>query len=405
MVTREYTFIVGPETATLPTLATPSAGVAAAESASINNHALAFSVAASAATIALKTRAGTDPTSTDYVSLSFRSATLATGTPITRLATAATSVVLSSGSTLGQVSGQASDIYVYAIDNAGTVELAVSHAYYPENALVTTTAEGGAGAADSATVMYSTTARSNVACRLIGVITNTQTTAGTWAQTATKIQLAPFEPVKAPTVQKFTSGSGTYYTPAGVKMLRVRMVGGGGGGGQGQTASTSFGGGNGGNTTFGDGTAPGGTGGPSGGNTASIQSTGTLGSGWIGFTSPSANNFGLASAGFTGASNPIYVVGANGMSSVLANGSPGGFFGTAPSSPANSGAGAGGGGCTNTINLYSGGGGAAGAYIDAIISSPLASYAYAVGAGGTAGGSGSAGGAGGSGIIIVEEYY
>lgn len=33
----------------------------------------------------------------------------------------------------------------------------------------------------------------------------------------------------APTVQKFTSGSGTYTTPAGVKYIRVRLVGGAGG--------------------------------------------------------------------------------------------------------------------------------------------------------------------------------
>lgn len=32
-----------------------------------------------------------------------------------------------------------------------------------------------------------------------------------------------------PTVQKFTSGSGTYTTPSGVKWIRVRMVGGVGG--------------------------------------------------------------------------------------------------------------------------------------------------------------------------------
>jgi len=53
----------------------------------------------------------------------------------------------------------------------------------------------------------------------------------------------------APSVQKFTSGSGTYTTPAGVKRIRVRMVGGGGGGAGG--GSTYGAGGNGGDTTFG----------------------------------------------------------------------------------------------------------------------------------------------------------
>jgi hypothetical protein len=47
----------------------------------------------------------------------------------------------------------------------------------------------------------------------------------------------------APTVQTFTSGSGTYTTPAGVAYIRVRMVGGGGGGGCGNTTANGGGGG------------------------------------------------------------------------------------------------------------------------------------------------------------------
>ena len=69
-------------------------------------------------------------------------------------------------------------IYVYAIDNAGTVELAVSSTLLDQGSLQTTTAEGGAGAADSRFVLYSTTARSNVPIRLIGRIKSSQATAG-----------------------------------------------------------------------------------------------------------------------------------------------------------------------------------------------------------------------------------
>jgi hypothetical protein len=192
MVTREYSFIVGPETATLPTTATPSAGVAAAESGSLNNHALSFSVSASAATIALKTRAGTDPTATDYVSMSFRSATPATGTPITRTVTAALSTVISSGSTAGHSSGVARYLYIYALDNSGTVELAWSSSLFDDGSVQSTTAEGGAGGADSAHILYSTTARSNVSIRLLGRIKSSQATAGTWASAPIEISLPPF---------------------------------------------------------------------------------------------------------------------------------------------------------------------------------------------------------------------
>src|SRR5262245_8072642 len=64
------------------------------------------------------------------------------------------------------------------------------------------------------------------------------------------------------TRQVFTSGSGTYTTPANCRALNVRMVGGGGGG----AASTTGAGGTGGNTTFGALTANGGSGGSAGGS-------------------------------------------------------------------------------------------------------------------------------------------
>lgn len=35
--------------------------------------------------------------------------------------------------------------------------------------------------------------------------------------------------IKAPTIQKFLSGSGTYSTPIGVRYIKVKMVGGAGG--------------------------------------------------------------------------------------------------------------------------------------------------------------------------------
>ena len=57
-----------------------------------------------------------------------------------------------------------------------------------ETNLISTTAEGGAGAADSANVIYSTTARTSVAYRVIGFIDSTQATAGTWATAPSTIQ-------------------------------------------------------------------------------------------------------------------------------------------------------------------------------------------------------------------------
>ena len=124
--------------------------------------------------------------------LDFRSATLGSGSVNTRDISSSISVTVSSGSTLGTVSGQQSRIAVLAIDNAGTVELAVVNIAggnaLSETGLISTTAEGGAGAADSASTIYSTTARSNVPYRVVGYVESTQSTAGTWATAPSTIQ-------------------------------------------------------------------------------------------------------------------------------------------------------------------------------------------------------------------------
>jgi hypothetical protein len=129
--------------------------------------------------------------SASYLSLDFRSTTLGSGA-VTRVCGTPANLVISSGSTLGTTNGVQSDIVVLAINNAGTIELAAVNLAggtdLSEINLVSTTAEGGAGAADSATVVYSTTARSNLSYRVIGIVRSTQATAGTWATAPSLIQ-------------------------------------------------------------------------------------------------------------------------------------------------------------------------------------------------------------------------
>jgi hypothetical protein len=141
---------------------------------------ISASVAASALTI-----------SASALKLDFRSTTLGSGTVTTVSGTPA-NLVISSGSTLGTVSAQQSRIVVIALNNAGTIELAAVNIsggnQLDETNLITTTAEGGAGAADSANVVYSTTARTSLAYRVIGFIQSTQATAGTWATAPSTIQ-------------------------------------------------------------------------------------------------------------------------------------------------------------------------------------------------------------------------
>lgn len=159
----------------------------------LSNLAFASSVGSSALTISLKGQDGNDPSSSNIVTIGFRNATLTTGSYTTVTVTGALSLVVSSGSTLGQTSAVEGYIYIYAINNAGTVELAVSSSLIQEGGVITTTTEGGAGAADSYTGIYSTTGRSNVPFRLIARIRQTQATAGTWASAGTSKDVYPFE--------------------------------------------------------------------------------------------------------------------------------------------------------------------------------------------------------------------
>lgn len=160
----------------------------------VQNMGLAASVAANALTITLTNGAGSAPTSSSPVRIPFKNSTAATGTPVFRTVTSSITATISSGSTLGSVSGKANWIYVYALDNGGTVELAFSASKnWDEGTLQTTTAEGGAGAADSKSVLYANNARSAKAVRLLGRIKSTQATAGTWATAPSEISLFPVE--------------------------------------------------------------------------------------------------------------------------------------------------------------------------------------------------------------------
>jgi len=178
--------IAAPITATNRTLTLPDEGgtfVTSGSSTYLTSkiQPVTASAASSALTVTL------NPTVLD-----FRDSSLTSGTVNTRTVSAAISMVVSSGSTLGTVSATQSRIVVIALDNAGTIELAVVNisggTNLDETTLISTTAEGGAGAADSATVVYSTTARTSLPFRVVGFIQSTQATAGTWATAPSTIQ-------------------------------------------------------------------------------------------------------------------------------------------------------------------------------------------------------------------------
>jgi hypothetical protein len=190
--------------------------------------------------------------------LEFRSATLTDGAPATRIFSSAISLVVPSGATLGTIGTYQSRLVLLAIDNAGTIELAIANLIggnnLDETTLVSTTAidtnavvtasiavttgimtvtavtsgaitvgmdisgtgvpedtyitsfgtgTGGTGtyntniatAVASTTItgvagraVYSTTARTDVAFRVVGFIESTQPVAGTWDTAPSTLQ-------------------------------------------------------------------------------------------------------------------------------------------------------------------------------------------------------------------------
>jgi hypothetical protein len=198
-----------------------------------------------------------------------------------------------------------------------------------------------------------------------------------------------------PTVQTFTSGSGTYTTPANALYIEVLCVGSGGGGAGGGSGGGN--GGAGGNTTFSTLTAGGGA-----------ATTGQVNAGAGGSASGGDMNI-VGGTGTGGGTGTVILGGCGGASSLGGNGGGGNAAagGAGIAAATNSGSG-GGGGTTNSGANLVGSGGSAGGTVRKIITGPAATYSYAVGAAGSAGSAGSggtAGGAGGSGFIMVIERY
>lgn len=202
----------------------------------------------------------------------------------------------------------------------------------------------------------------------------------------------------APTIQTFlTAGSsGTYTPPAGVKWIRVRMVGGGAGGGAVGTGATNPTAG--GASLFGTNSA--------GGGAAPVSGAGG-GGGSGGTPSLSAGSgFGLEGANgqngyWTADSN-----GGDGGSSFFGGRGQGGYRGFGGAA-AMSYTGSGGGGAGGNSSSSGSAGGGAGAYLDFIVTNPSAT-SFTVGQKGNGGGAGTggyAGGAGAGGIITIEEHY
>jgi hypothetical protein len=223
----------------------------------------------------------------------------------------------------------------------------------------------------------------------------------------------------APSVTYITSGAGTYTTPSGTTYLKIRMIGGGGGGAAAGVGGAS--GNSGSATTISTYTAGGGQ---PGQNSIGGSDIGVGGPGGTVSGVPS-NFFQVAGGSGTGSGTafgtsvqPAFAGGPGGSSCVGGNGGGGDHdVGPPPTTPngyagvTGTGGGGGGGGIDGgTINPWnSGGGGGAGGCAEVYITSPAATYPYAIGTGGGGGGGAPAGagngGTGGNGSLLIEAHF
>lgn len=169
-----------------------------AQAVALINGTIVESHTGNAATFAIKTLAGADPSATDIVYVAFRNVTAATGNYVVLQITAALSLTLSSGSTMGFSSGVAGKLWFVLFNDASTVRIGAINclsgtSVYPlgQFPIATSTAEGGAGGADSAQVFYTGTAVTSKAYSVIGYASYETglASAGAWASSPTRLQL------------------------------------------------------------------------------------------------------------------------------------------------------------------------------------------------------------------------
>jgi len=141
----------------------------------------ALSTAANALTIELKTLAGNDPSPSNPVRVACKSVTNEGEWEIVEITTAL-SLVLSAGSTLGATANETIRGYIHLCWDGSNMRIGVARqALFDGASLHATTAEGGAGGADSNETLYTASALTNAAVRLVGLFEITSgATPGNW---------------------------------------------------------------------------------------------------------------------------------------------------------------------------------------------------------------------------------
>lgn len=181
------------------------------------NGVITSSVAGNAVTFALTGLDGNAPSSAEPVYVAFRNSTATNGNYVVRTITAAATLTLSSGVTLGTANGVPFRIWIVAVDTGTGIQLGavntlsgVNIMALQDNSLYTTSTPG-----NSAQTIYTTSGLSSEPVRLLGYFdwASGLVTAGTWASDATYKQLfGPGVPRPGDVVQIVRTDSGAVAT-------------------------------------------------------------------------------------------------------------------------------------------------------------------------------------------------
>lgn len=158
----------------------------------LGNVGLAASAAGGALTLSLTTAAGGEPSGVSRCVIPFRSASAAAGTTTLCEVMVATTLTLSAGSTLGLVANRPSKLWIVAFDDGGTLRLGAincrdaGNRVHPLAAqdIASASAEGGAGAADAAHIVYAEASVAAKPCTVLGCVewSSGLSAPGTWME-------------------------------------------------------------------------------------------------------------------------------------------------------------------------------------------------------------------------------
>jgi hypothetical protein len=187
---------------------------------------LSASVATNILTVALTTAAGSTPSASTPVALSFRNVTAATGDMTTISVTAASTIAVPDTATLGTSNSVAFRAWIVAFNDAGTVRLGIINcaaalSIYPLSGFGIASATSISTGSDSAQVFYTGSTVTSKAYTVLGYVTYESglATAGTYASAPTRVQVytadvslpcRPVQTVAATTTTQTASTSATY---------------------------------------------------------------------------------------------------------------------------------------------------------------------------------------------------